>query len=74
MDHGCKVEDIAPLAVMAMATRRRNNWRVLDALIDNSWLSYIDPNLSVEGWTQCIKLWEAIDTMDLNNHEPDRFI
>ncbi|XP_071679762.1 uncharacterized protein [Lolium perenne] len=70
---GEHLEDIAPLAFDSVNTRRKNSRTVADALLDNSWLRDLGPELSVEGWAQCIRLWDEIELVDRDASRPDRF-
>jgi hypothetical protein len=67
------VEDIAPLVFGSVATKRKNSRTVVEALMDNSWLRDIGPALPLEGWAQCIRLWEDIELVDRDVSRPDRF-
>jgi hypothetical protein len=67
-------EEIAPLVVMAVATRRRNHRLVSEALQGNTWLSDINQDLSLEAWTQCIRIWEEIETVERNPLVEDSFV
>jgi hypothetical protein len=67
------VQDIAPLVLESVATRRKNSRTVADALLNNTWLSDIGPELSLDGWAQCINLWEEIELVERDGSRPDRF-
>jgi hypothetical protein len=71
--HDSCVEDIAPLVFESVATRRKNSRTVAEALVDNSWIRDLGPDLSLEGWAQCISLWENIELVDRDVSRPDRF-
>nr|XP_051201783.1 uncharacterized protein LOC127315326 [Lolium perenne] len=52
---------------------KKNSRTVADTLLDNSWLRDLGPELSVEGWAQCIRLWDEIELVDRDASRPDRF-
>jgi hypothetical protein len=54
-------------------TRRKNSRLVAEALVGNRWLSDVDLELSLEGYTQCIRLWEEIDAVPRNDQDSDKF-
>jgi hypothetical protein len=70
---GYSAQEIAPLVVASMATRVRNSRKVVDALQHEDWIRDIDANISMEGWLQCIMLWEALDGTQLDPSRPDCF-
>jgi hypothetical protein len=65
------VEDIAPEIAALVPNRRRNTWKVADALLNNNWISDMMGDPSVEGWVQSIKLWEEIDLVETYANVPD---
>jgi hypothetical protein len=65
--------DIAPEATALVPTRRRNARKVSEALQDDSWLSDIVGELSIDGWMQCTLLWEAIGGVPRDGDRPDQF-
>jgi hypothetical protein len=69
--NGRKVEDIAPEIAALVPNRRRSTRKVADALLNNSWISDMTGDPSVEGWVQSIKLWEEIDLVETYANVPD---
>ncbi|KAK1663545.1 hypothetical protein QYE76_051704 [Lolium multiflorum] len=54
-------------------TRRKDSRLVVEALVENRWLSDVDLELSLEGYTQCIRLWEEIEAVPRDDQESDKF-
>jgi hypothetical protein len=71
--NGRAVEDIAPLVVQLVPTRKRNSRTVAQALLENTWISDIEMSLTVEGCAQCIKLWEELEGLQRDTQQPDSF-
>jgi hypothetical protein len=71
--NGRSAEQIAPLVFATVPTRRKNSRLVAEALVGNRWLSDVDLELSLEGYMQCIRLWEEIDAVPRNDQDSDKF-
>jgi hypothetical protein len=71
--NGLTATDIAPMVVVSVSTRKKNRRRVADALAQDAWVGDVSANISIEGWLQCINLWEAIDSIRLDASRPDIF-
>jgi hypothetical protein len=71
--NGLTATDIAPMVVVSVSTRKKNKRRVADAIVQDAWVGDVNINISIEGWLQCINLWEAIDSIRLDASRPDRF-
>jgi hypothetical protein len=71
--HGRTASEFAPEVAALVPTRRKNTRKVGDALIQNLWIQDITGDLTVEACTQCIVLWEEIDSVQRNTQEPDTF-
>jgi hypothetical protein len=56
-----------------VSTRKRNRRRVADAIVQDAWVGDVNINISIEGWLQCINLWEAFDSIHLDASRPDSF-
>jgi hypothetical protein len=56
-----------------VSTRTKNRRMVAEALVDSSWLSDVEGDLTIEGCLQCVRLWEEIDRVPHNAMEPDSF-
>jgi hypothetical protein len=55
------------------STRRKNSKTVENALRNNSWISDITGELSVEGCVQCIRLWQELVGVQRNEQSEDKF-
>jgi hypothetical protein len=71
--NGLTASEIAPLVADSVASRTKNRRRVAEALLQNSWTRDVGGGISLEGWLQCIALWEAIDLVHMEASRPDRF-
>jgi hypothetical protein len=70
--HGRSAESIAPEVAAMVPTRRKNVTKVAEGLLNNSWISDVQGDMSLEGWIQCIQLWEEIDSVARDADVPDR--
>jgi hypothetical protein len=70
--NGRNVAEIAPEVAALVPTRRRNTRKVSDALHEDSWLSDVCGELSIEGWMQCTLLWEHLERVPRDESRPDR--
>jgi hypothetical protein len=70
--NGRNVAEIAPEVAALVSTRRRNTRKVSDALHEDSWLSDVSGDLSIEGWMQCTLLWEHLERVPRDGSRPDR--
>jgi hypothetical protein len=70
---GRTAEEVAPAVTALVTTRTRNRRSVQEGLINNAWLADVATNLTVEGTVQCLQLWEAIEGVDREHTEPDKF-
>ncbi|KAM0866294.1 hypothetical protein ACQ4PT_042721 [Festuca glaucescens] len=70
--HGRNAEDIASEVTALVPTRRKNERKVAEGLLNNTWISDIRGDLSPEGWIQCIQLWEEIESVARDADVPDR--
>ncbi|KAK1683355.1 hypothetical protein QYE76_044203 [Lolium multiflorum] len=53
-------------------TRRKNTRRVAEALRDNGWIDDIHGEMTVELWMQCMRQWEAVETVEKDVTSSDR--
>jgi hypothetical protein len=42
-------------------------------MANHAWVQDIDANLSLDGWLQCILLWEALDNVQIDPSRSDSF-
>ena len=56
-----------------VATKRKNSRTVADALNENAWIGDIAEGMTEESCLQCIRLWEAIERVQRDEEEPDKF-
>jgi hypothetical protein len=66
------VDEIAPEVAALVPTRRKNVRKVSDALVEDSWLSDVSGELSIEGWMQCTLLWEQLGRVPRDDSRPDQ--
>jgi hypothetical protein len=71
--NGCTAEEIAPEIVQMVSKRRRNNRSVYEATLNNNWVVDVAGELTIENYTQCIRLWEQIDAVHRDGQEPGKF-
>jgi hypothetical protein len=64
-------EELALEVTVKVSTRCNNSRWVADALESNQWLNDITEELTVAGGSQCIRLWEAVDTVQTEATRPD---
>jgi hypothetical protein len=62
---------LAPEVNAKVPRRRKNTRTVAEAMENNQWLNDITEELTVEGGAQCIRLWEAVDTIPTDDTRPD---
>jgi mannosylglycoprotein endo-beta-mannosidase len=72
--NGFTVEELAPELCAKVPTRRKNARTVAEAMENNQWLNDITEELTVEEGAQCIRVWEAIDTVQRDDTRPDHII
>jgi hypothetical protein len=72
--NGRNAEEIAPEAAALVPTRRKNTRKASDALVEDSWLSDVSGELSVEGWMQCTRLWEELERVPRDGSRPDQIL
>jgi hypothetical protein len=71
--NGSSVGDVAPLVLQAVHTRQRNHRTVAQGLLQNRWILDISDNLQAEGRAQCVRLWVAVNNVQLLGDRPDEF-
>jgi hypothetical protein len=69
--NGFTAEELAPEVCAKVPTRRKNTRSVAEAMENNLWLNDITDELSVVGGAQCIRLWEVVDTVEVDASRPD---
>jgi hypothetical protein len=69
--NGRNVGEIAPEVAALVPTRRRNARKVSEALQEDTWLSDVVGELSIEGWMQCALLWEEMERVPREGGRPD---
>jgi hypothetical protein len=70
--NGFTAEELAPEVTAKVLTRRKNTRWVAEALENDEWLNVIEEELRLEGGAQCIRLWEAVDTVQTDGSRPDQ--
>jgi hypothetical protein len=63
--HGCCVKDIAPLIVVVVPKKYRDERTVQEALIDLNWVQDIQGYISVTDIEQYLQLWEVLGGFQL---------
>jgi transposase-like protein len=69
---GYTAEELAPEVFAMVPTRRKNTCRVAEALREDGWIDDIQGEMTVELWMQCMRLWEAVETVERDVSSPDR--
>jgi hypothetical protein len=69
---GYTAEEIAPRVVERVPTRRKNIRMVAEAMRENDWLDDLEGEMTGEIWEQCLRLWEAVETVERDESRPDR--
>jgi hypothetical protein len=72
--HGRSVMDIAPRLLLVVPRRIQNSRTVHAALANRSWLNDIQGALTVEVLVDYLDLWDAIITVNINQHREDKHI
>jgi hypothetical protein len=73
-NNGRNADEIAPEVAALVPTRRKNTRMVRDALIEDSWLSDVSGELSIDGWMQCTLLWEEFERVHRDGSRPDQIL
>jgi hypothetical protein len=69
--NGFTAEELALEVSAKVQTRRKNTRTVAEAMDNNQWLNDIGEELTVGGGAQCIRLWEAVETVQTDATRPD---
>lgn len=69
--NGFSVGDLAPTVLKAVSKRIINKRTVAQSLVDSSWVSDVSRPLNVQGIVESVKIWLAINNIQLSEDEPD---
>lgn len=72
--HGPSIADLAPRLAAHDPKRRANKWTVLEALMDQKWISYVQGALSVDVIVEFLELWDIISEVELQPGVEDSHI
>jgi hypothetical protein len=61
---GYSAEELAPGVFAKVTTRRKNTRLVAEALDGDAWIDDISGEMMAELWSQCLRLWEAVETVE----------
>jgi hypothetical protein len=72
--NGFTAEEIAPEVFALVPTRRKNVCTVADAMRDNGWLDDVEGEMTAGLWEHCLRLWEAVETVERDEMRPDQIL
>ena len=72
--HGKPIEDLAPALVPFVSKRARSRRTVHEAMQDLHWVSDIGDGLSVPAIVDYLKLWDALENVQLLEDQPDQHL
>ena len=72
--HGKPIEDLAPALVPFVSKRARSRRTVHEAMQDLHWVSDIGGGLSVPAIVDYLKLWDALENVQLLEDQPDQHL
>ena len=72
--HGKSIEDLAPALVPFVSKRARSRRTVHEAMQDLHWVSDIGGGLSVPAIVDYLKLWDALENVQLLEDQPDQHL
>jgi hypothetical protein len=68
--NGRAISEITPLVVASVSVAKRRR-TVREALQDHVWVGDVPTNIGAEGVGQCVRIWQAVNVLNLDDAQED---